>query len=128
MRFHAVFLILRYEFEGLVFDGGLYMEGLFLGILQYTSGTTPQIRICERGKSSCCTYGTQFRSESSFAKQRHEINKFTVPTKQEIVRFQYFSDAASIGQFTAYVASIVVYGQVGKSCKFVTTAQMLNFK
>lgn len=128
MRFNAVFLNLRYEFEGLVFGGGLYMEGLILGILQYTSGTTPQIRICERGKSSCCTCGTQFRSESSFAKQRHEINKFAVLTKQEIVRFQYFSDAASIGRFTAYVASIVVYGQVGKSCKIVTTAQMLNFK
>ena len=109
MRFNAVFLILRYEFEGLVFGGGLYMEGLILGTLQYASGSTPQIRICGRGKSSFCTYGTQFRSESSFAKQRHETNKFTVLTKQEIVRFQYFSDAASIGQFTAYVANIVVY-------------------
>ena len=91
-------------------------------------GQRGQIRICEHGKSSCCTYGTQFRSQSSFAKQRHEINKFTVLTEQEIVRFQYFSDAASIGQFTAYVASIVVYGHVGKSCKIVTTAQMLNFE
>ena len=94
--------------------------GLILGILQYASGAT----FVTAGNHRAA----RVRSNCLGLNQRHEINKFTVLTKQEIVRFQYFSDAAPIGQFTAYIANIVVYGQVGKSCKIVTAAQTLNFK